>query len=48
MSASFFDNPKTNLTYEKNLCIVYFKFHAKSIANINMDDVIKKHFLLNT
>jgi hypothetical protein len=26
----FFDNPKTNLTYEKNLNILGFKYHAKS------------------
>jgi hypothetical protein len=26
----FFDNPKTNLTYEKNLNILRFKYHAKS------------------
>ncbi len=33
---------------KKNLCIMYFKIHAKSFANINMYAVIKKHFLLNT
>jgi hypothetical protein len=30
----FFDNPKTNLTYEKNLYILLFKYHAKSCTNI--------------
>jgi len=29
-----FDNPKTNLTYEKNLYILYFKYRAKSSTNI--------------
>ncbi len=44
MSASFCDNPKTNLTYEKNLYILQLKFHAKSYANLKTVNVIKKYF----
>jgi hypothetical protein len=43
---SFFDNPKTNLTYEKNLYIVYFKYRAKSDANIRYEIDVKKYFFL--
>jgi hypothetical protein len=37
-----FDNPKTNLTYEKNLYILYFKYRAKSCTNILHIRGIKK------
>jgi len=37
-----FDNPKTNLTYEKNLYILYFKYRAKSFTNIRRVIGIKK------
>jgi hypothetical protein len=37
-----FDNPKTNLTYEKNLYIFYFKYRAKSFTNISLIHGIKK------
>jgi hypothetical protein len=40
-----FDNPKTNLTYEKNLYIFYFKYRAKSCTNILRIHVIKKLIL---
>jgi hypothetical protein len=33
-AAHIFDNPKTNLTYEKNLYIFSAKYHAKTFANI--------------
>jgi hypothetical protein len=47
-AAHSFDNPKTNLTYEKNLYIFYFKYHAKSYANISPEFGIKKYFFLNS
>jgi hypothetical protein len=37
-----FDNPKTNLTYEKNLYLLYFKYRAKSCTNISRIPGIKK------
>jgi hypothetical protein len=43
-----FDNPKTNLTYEKNLYIFYFKYRAKSCTNIRCFPGIKKRFSLNS
>ena len=39
-----FDNPKTNLTYEKNLYILYFKYRAKLFTNIEQIFFIKKCF----
>jgi hypothetical protein len=41
-AAHSFDNPKTNLTYEKNLYILYFKYRAKSCTNILRIPGIKK------
>jgi len=38
----FFDNPKTNLTYEKNLYIFYFKNRAKLFAKIKTKYLLKK------
>jgi hypothetical protein len=43
-----FDNPKTNLTYEKNLYILLNKFRAKSITNISLMFRRTKYFNLNT
>jgi len=45
-AAHFFDNPKTNLTYEKNLYVFIFKYRAKHFANINTITEIKKDFSL--
>ena len=42
-----FDNPKTNLTYEKNLYSFYFKYRAKTFTKINLNIEIKKCFYLN-
>ena len=42
MSGSLFDNPKTNLTYEKNLYYFNFKYRAKSFTNIFILFEIKK------
>jgi hypothetical protein len=39
---------KTNLTYEKNLYLKYFKYRAKSITKIFPVGEIKKYILLNT
>jgi hypothetical protein len=43
-----FDNPKTNLTYEKNLYIVRNKYRAKSLTNILLINGIKKYIYLNS
>jgi hypothetical protein len=45
-AAHFFDNPKTNLTYEKNLYIFRNKYRAKHNANINTVFITKKAFSL--
>jgi hypothetical protein len=37
-----FDNPKTNLTYEKNLYLIRIKYHAKSESKISTVIVKKK------
>jgi hypothetical protein len=42
---SFFDNPKTNLTYEKT-SISYFKYRAKSDSNICHEFDGKKYLSL--
>jgi hypothetical protein len=47
-AAHCFDNPKTNLTYEKNLYILCFKYRAKSFTNILRIHGIKKLFYLNS
>ena len=46
-AAHFFNNPKTNLTYEKNLYILTFKYRAKHYANINTIPDTKKCFYLH-
>ena len=43
-SGSLFDNPKTNLTYEKNLCLFQSKYRAKTFSNAGMDIEIKNTF----
>jgi hypothetical protein len=40
-SGSIFNNPKTNLTYEKNLYILLSKYRAKSFTKINIFHKIK-------
>ncbi len=45
MSGSLFDNPKTNLTYEKNLYYLDFKYRAKSFTKIFTVIEIKKYFI---
>jgi len=42
----FFDNPKTNLIYEKTLCVILFKYHAKSSTKIFITFGIKKYLNL--
>jgi hypothetical protein len=44
LAAHFFDNPKTNLTYEKNLCLLNFKYRAKHYTNISRSVNTKKYF----
>ena len=48
IAAHCFDNPKTNLTYEKNLYIFYFNYRAKSITNIKIVIRIKKYIFANS
>ena len=44
-SGSLFDNPKTNLTYEKNLYNLYSKYHAKHLYKDKLFHGKKKMFL---
>gem|GEM_PF-4334704 len=44
VSLSFFDNPKTNLTYEKNLCYIIYKYCAKHFSKVNHKYKQTKHF----
>jgi hypothetical protein len=48
VSLTFLITLKTNLTYEKNLYLLYFKYRAKSLTNIFTVTVIKKYFSLNS
>jgi len=44
LAALFFDNPKTNLTYEKNLCTVKFQISCQTLCKYKQVNWYKKIF----